>query len=149
MKDLYESDLARSSRGETQIRGMGKWDREAKRKKPNKSINLGEVAECDFVPIPWDNLRVVPVRGKESWGIDNSAWPVLGGHKFPGTSCSRWLQAECIFCWAILHQREGVKAQGGRRQGKYGGKVGGDVCVCGGGHAGVGGIGQENGGEEG
>lgn len=45
MKDLYESDLAGSSRGEMQSRGMGKWDREAKRKKPNKSTNLGEVAQ--------------------------------------------------------------------------------------------------------
>lgn len=146
MKDLYESDLAGSSRGEMQSRGMGKWERKTKRKKPNKSINLGEVAECDFGPIPWDNLRVVPVRGQESWGIDNSAWPVLGGHKSPGTSCSGWLQAECIFCWAILQQRESVKAQGWTKAGEIWREGWGR---CGGGHVGVGGIGQEKGGEEG
>ena len=45
MMDLYESDLAGSSRGETQSRGMGKWDREAKRKKLTKSINLVQAAQ--------------------------------------------------------------------------------------------------------
>lgn len=45
MMDLCESDLAGSSRGDTQSRGIGKWDREAKRKKPTETINLAEVAQ--------------------------------------------------------------------------------------------------------
>lgn len=43
--DLCESDLAGSSQGDTQSRGIGKWDREAKRKKPTETINLAEVAQ--------------------------------------------------------------------------------------------------------
>ena len=107
MTDLYESDSAGSSRGETQSRGMGKWDREAKRKKPTKSINLVEVTQrgtlahshgttSEMSQSGAKRARVLILLHGQSLGDTNfQALPVQDGYRQS---------------WAILQQREGVKA---------------------------------------